>query len=268
MRQQLFAHEPPRPLRTVPLRARGRAALVEANDSLGLALSDDEIDYLAANFTRLERDPNDVELMMFAQANSEHCRHKIFNADWIVDGERQPKSLFAMIKNTHARNPHGVLSAYRDNAAVIEGTRGERWFADVDSHVYARSAEPIDILMKVETHNHPTAISPFPGAATGAGGEIRDEGATGRGGKPKAGLAGFSVSHLRIPGLRAAVGARPRAAGAHRLGARHHDRGPDRRRRVQQRIRPAEHPRLLPHVRDRASSPACAPRCAAITSRS
>ncbi len=198
---QLFAHDSPRPLRTVPLRARGRTALVEANESLGLALSDDEIDYLAANFTRLERDPNDVELMMFAQANSEHCRHKIFNADWIVDGERQPKSLFEMIKNTHAKNPQGVLSAYRDNAAVIEGARGERWFADVDSHVYARSAEPIDILMKVETHNHPTAISPFPGAATGAGGEIRDEGATGRGGKPKAGLAGFSVSHLRIPGF-------------------------------------------------------------------
>ena len=198
---QLFVHEPPRPLRTVPLRARGRVALVEANENLGLALSDDEIDYLAASFARLERDPNDIELMMFAQANSEHCRHKIFNADWIIDGEPQPKSLFAMIKNTHARNPRGVLSAYRDNAAVIEGAHGERWFADVDSHVYARSAEPIDILMKVETHNHPTAISPFPGAATGAGGEIRDEGATGRGGKPKAGLAGFSVSHLRIPGF-------------------------------------------------------------------
>ena len=185
----------------MPLLARGRAALVEANQSLGLALSEDEIDYLAANFARLERDPTDVELMMFAQANSEHCRHKIFNADWIIDGERQPKSLFAMIKNTYARNSRGVLSAYRDNAAVIEGAQGERWFADVDSHVYARNAEPIDILMKVETHNHPTAISPFPGAATGSGGEIRDEGATGRGGKPKAGLAGFSVSHLRIPGF-------------------------------------------------------------------
>ncbi|HEV8330412.1 MAG TPA: phosphoribosylformylglycinamidine synthase [Steroidobacteraceae bacterium] len=198
---QLFSHEAPRPLRTVPLRARGRAALVEANESLGLALSDDEIDYLAANFTKLARDPNDIELMMFAQANSEHCRHKIFNADWIIDGERQPKSLFAMIKNTYARNSRGVLSAYRDNAAVMEGANGERWFADVDNHVYACNAEPIDILMKVETHNHPTAISPFPGAATGAGGEIRDEGATGRGGKPKAGLAGFSVSHLRIPGF-------------------------------------------------------------------
>jgi phosphoribosylformylglycinamidine synthase len=199
--QSLFAHDQPRELRSIPLRARGRAALVEANESMGLALSDDEIDYLADSFGRLGRDPNDVELMMFAQANSEHCRHKIFNADWIIDGERQPKSLFAMIKNTYAQNSRGVLSAYRDNAAVIEGPRGERWFADVASHLYAFNEEPIDILMKVETHNHPTAISPFPGAATGAGGEIRDEGATGRGGKPKAGLAGFSVSHLRIPGF-------------------------------------------------------------------
>ena len=136
---------------------------------------------------------------MFAQANSEHCRHKIFNAEWIIDGERQPKSLFAMIKNTYAHNPRGVLSAYRDNAAVIEGPHGRRWFADAHEHVYRFHDEPIDILMKVETHNHPTAISPFPGAATGSGGEIRDEGATGRGGKPKAGLAGFSVSNLRIP---------------------------------------------------------------------
>ncbi|MGH8186026.1 MAG: phosphoribosylformylglycinamidine synthase [Steroidobacteraceae bacterium] len=199
--ESLFAHDPPRELRAIPLSAHGPAALVEANESMGLALSDDEIDYLARSFQRLGRDPTDVELMMFAQANSEHCRHKIFNADWIIDGERQPKSLFAMIKNTYARNPRGVLSAYRDNAAVIEGPRGQRWFADVASHLYAFNEEPIDILMKVETHNHPTAISPFPGAATGAGGEIRDEGATGRGGKPKAGLAGFSVSHLRIPGF-------------------------------------------------------------------
>jgi phosphoribosylformylglycinamidine synthase len=199
--QTLFAHDQPRELRSIPLRARGRSALVAANESMGLALSDDEIDYLADSFGRLGRDPNDVELMMFAQANSEHCRHKIFNADWIIDGERQPKSLFAMIKNTYAQNSRGVLSAYRDNAAVIEGPRGQRWFADVASHLYAFNEEPIDILMKVETHNHPTAISPFPGAATGAGGEIRDEGATGRGGKPKAGLAGFSVSHLRIPGF-------------------------------------------------------------------
>lgn len=197
---RLFDHESPRPLNTVPLQARGREALAAANESLGLALSPDEIDYLADSFTRLGRDPTDVELMMFAQANSEHCRHKIFNAEWIIDGERQPKSLFAMIKNTYAKNSRGVLSAYRDNAAVIAGPPGRRWFADVHHHGYTFNDEPIDILMKVETHNHPTAISPFPGASTGSGGEIRDEGATGRGGKPKAGLAGFSVSHLRIPG--------------------------------------------------------------------
>ena len=198
---RLFDHESPRSLNTVPLLARGKSALVEANESLGLALSPDEIDYLVENFNKLQRDPTDVELMMFAQANSEHCRHKIFNADWIIDGERQPKSLFGMIKNTYAKNSRGVLSAYRDNAAVIEGPQGRRWFADVNHHGYEFKDEPIDILMKVETHNHPTAISPFPGAATGSGGEIRDEGATGRGGKPKAGLAGFSVSNLRIPGF-------------------------------------------------------------------
>ncbi|HTU67360.1 MAG TPA: phosphoribosylformylglycinamidine synthase [Steroidobacteraceae bacterium] len=197
---RLFAHEPTRPLRTVSL-APGRDALVKANVELGLALSDDEIDYLVTNFTALKRDPTDVELMMFAQANSEHCRHKIFNADWIIDGEKQPKSLFAMIRNTHARNPKGVLSAYRDNAAVIEGPLGKRYFPNPETDIYGAIDEPIDILMKVETHNHPTAISPFPGAATGSGGEIRDEGATGRGAKPKAGLTGFSVSHLRIPGL-------------------------------------------------------------------
>jgi phosphoribosylformylglycinamidine synthase len=197
---RLFAHEPTRPLRTVSL-AAGRDALVQANVELGLALSDDEIDYLVKNFAALKRDPTDVELMMFAQANSEHCRHKIFNADWIIDGQKQPKSLFAMIRNTHAKNPQGVLSAYRDNAAVIEGPLGKRYFPNPETDVYGAVDEPIDILMKVETHNHPTAISPFPGAATGSGGEIRDEGATGRGAKPKAGLTGFSVSHLRIPGF-------------------------------------------------------------------
>jgi phosphoribosylformylglycinamidine synthase len=198
---QLFVHDRPRALTRIPLLTEGRSALAAANERMGLALSEDEIEYLDASFKRLRRDPTDVELMMFAQANSEHCRHKIFNADWIIDGERQPKSLFAMIKNTYARNSRGVLSAYRDNAAVIEGPHGRRWFADVDSHLYEFNDETIDILMKVETHNHPTAISPFPGAATGSGGEIRDEGATGRGGKPKAGLAGFSVSNLRIPGF-------------------------------------------------------------------
>ena len=197
--RRLFAHEATRPLRTVSL-ATGRDALVKANADLGLALSDDEIDYLVKNFAALKRDPTDVELMMFAQANSEHCRHKIFNADWVIDGQKQPKSLFAMIRNTHARNPKGVLSAYRDNAAVIEGWLGKRYFPNPENDIYGAIDEPIDILMKVETHNHPTAISPFPGAATGSGGEIRDEGATGRGAKPKAGLTGFSVSHLRIPG--------------------------------------------------------------------
>jgi phosphoribosylformylglycinamidine synthase len=195
---QLFVKEKARPLRTISL-ANGREALAIANRELGLALSDDEIDYLLRNFAALKRDPTDVELMMFAQANSEHCRHKIFNADWIIDGQRQPKSLFAMIRNTHAKNPKGVLSAYRDNASVIEGPLGKRYFPNPENDIYGAIDEPIDILMKVETHNHPTAISPFPGAATGSGGEIRDEGATGRGAKPKAGLTGFSVSHLRIP---------------------------------------------------------------------
>jgi phosphoribosylformylglycinamidine synthase len=197
--ERLFAHTHPRPLSRIPL-GGGLAALEDANRELGLALSQDEIEYLFNSFRRLGRDPSDVELMMFAQANSEHCRHKIFNADWIIDGRKREESLFAMIRYTHARNPRGVLSAYRDNAAVIEGTIGTRYFSDPRSHVYRASVEPIDILMKVETHNHPTAISPFPGAATGSGGEIRDEGATGRGAKPKAGLTGFSVSHLRIPG--------------------------------------------------------------------
>ncbi|HWJ06955.1 MAG TPA: phosphoribosylformylglycinamidine synthase [Steroidobacteraceae bacterium] len=197
----LFAHHAPLPLATVPVLAQGRAALERANSELGLALSEDEIDYLVTAFRdQIGRDPTDVELMMFAQANSEHCRHKIFNADWIVDGERSPKSLFGMIRNTHRCNPQGVLSAYRDNAAVIEGWPGRRWFAQPGGAGYEGADEPIDILMKVETHNHPTAISPFPGAATGSGGEIRDEGATGRGAKPKAGLVGFSVSNLRIPG--------------------------------------------------------------------
>ncbi len=196
----LFRHTAPKPLTTVPLLSDGRPALVAANTALGLALSDDEIDYLLDAFRSAGRDPTDVELMMFAQANSEHCRHKIFNAEWIVDGERSDKSLFGMIRNTHARNPRGVLSAYRDNAAVIEGWHGRRWFVPPGGGAYSAADEPIDILMKVETHNHPTAISPFPGAATGSGGEIRDEGATGRGAKPKAGLVGFSVSNLRIPG--------------------------------------------------------------------
>jgi phosphoribosylformylglycinamidine synthase len=191
----------PRGLESIPLLSLGRTALIEANERLGLALSQDEITYLESSFTGLARNPTDVELMMFAQANSEHCRHKIFNAQWIIDGRAMPNTLMAMIRNTHARAPEGVLSAYSDNAAVMEGNHGARWFASPQTHRYGASREPIDILMKVETHNHPTAISPFAGAATGAGGEIRDEGATGRGAKPKAGLCGFSVSHLKIPGM-------------------------------------------------------------------
>jgi phosphoribosylformylglycinamidine synthase len=197
--ERLFSHAQPKPLARISL-ATGLVALEEANRELGLALSADEIEYLLTSFRRLGRDPSDVELMMFAQANSEHCRHKIFNANWIIDGRERDESLFAMIRYTHARNPRGVLSAYRDNAAVMEGSIGTRYFPDPHSRIYRGCVEPIDILMKVETHNHPTAISPFPGAATGSGGEIRDEGATGRGARPKAGLTGFSVSHLRIPG--------------------------------------------------------------------
>jgi phosphoribosylformylglycinamidine synthase len=199
---QLFGAHAPKPLRTVALSAGGRAALESANADLGLALSPDEIDYLTARFTALGRDPSDVELMMFAQANSEHCRHKIFNADWLIDGVRAPKSLFAMIRNTHARAPQGVLSAYKDNAAVVLGAATPWLRADAATGLYGYSTEPVHLVMKVETHNHPTAISPFPGAATGSGGEIRDEGATGRGAKPKAGLTGFTVSHLEVPGWR------------------------------------------------------------------
>src|SRR5881394_2166588 len=187
--------------RLVELAVDGRIGPAErANGELGLALSSDEIEYLAAQFAALKRNPSDVELMMFAQANSEHCRHKIFNSDWLIDGKRAPKSLFAMIRNTHARSPAGVLSAYKDNAAVVAG-EPSRWFGpDPNTHVYGYAEEPAHLVMKVETHNHPTAISPYAGAATGSGGEIRDEGATGRGAKPKAGLTGFTVSHLEIPG--------------------------------------------------------------------
>jgi phosphoribosylformylglycinamidine synthase len=196
----LFSHATPAPMTSVPVLAQGRAALVAANTTLGLALADDEIDYLVKAFTTLGRDPNDIELMMFAQANSEHCRHKIFNATWEIDGSAKDKSLFQMIKNTYTLHPEGILSAYKDNAAVLAGTTGGRFWADPITHEYAAHTEPVHILCKVETHNHPTAISPWAGAATGSGGEIRDEGATGRGSKPKAGLTGFTVSNLRIPG--------------------------------------------------------------------
>jgi phosphoribosylformylglycinamidine synthase len=195
----LFRHVAPRPLASIDLIGRGRAALDEANLSMGLALSADEIEYLADYFVRLGRNPTDVELTMFAQANSEHCRHKIFNASWILDGEPRRETLFGMIRETEKASPQGTVVAYADNAAIMEGGTAVRFFVDPDG-VYRRHEEPTHTLMKVETHNHPTAISPFPGAATGSGGEIRDEGATGRGAKPKAGLCGFSVSNLRIPG--------------------------------------------------------------------
>ena len=196
----LFRHDAPREMTRVPVLAQGRAALVAANQTLGLALAEDEIDYLVKAFTSLGRDPHDVELMMFAQANSEHCRHKIFNATWTIDGEPHDRSLFQMIKNTYQLHSDGILSAYKDNAAVLAGSRGGRFHVDPQSGEYAAHEEDIHILCKVETHNHPTAISPFPGASTGSGGEIRDEGATGRGAKPKAGLTGFTVSNLKLPG--------------------------------------------------------------------
>jgi phosphoribosylformylglycinamidine synthase len=203
-------------IRRIDLLGQGRQALVRANEQLGLALSEDEIDYLERSFAAMGRDPTDVELMMFAQANSEHCRHKIFNASWTIDGAAPGASLFEMIKATHAAAPQGTVVAYKDNAAVIEGRTANAFGVFFDPAVaaaspsalgcgnaeYARRAETLHLVFKVETHNHPTAIAPFPGAATGAGGEIRDEGATGRGARPKAGLCGFSVSHLRLPGAR------------------------------------------------------------------
>jgi phosphoribosylformylglycinamidine synthase len=196
----LFEIAQPAAMSSVDILVGGRDALVAADSNLGLALADDEIDYLVESFTALGRNPNDIELMMFAQANSEHCRHKIFNASWTIDGQAQSHSLFKMIRNTHAVGGEGVLSAYSDNAAVVEGHTAGRFYPDPDSAEYAFSQEPIHLLMKVETHNHPTAIAPHPGAGTGSGGEIRDEGAVGRGSKPKVGLTGFSVSNLNIPG--------------------------------------------------------------------
>ncbi|MBS0307909.1 MAG: phosphoribosylformylglycinamidine synthase, partial [Proteobacteria bacterium] len=196
----LFRELEAKPLAFVDVLTGGKASLQQANTDLGLALSDDEIDYLVNAFTQAKRNPTDVELMMFAQANSEHCRHKIFNADWTIDGVKQDKSLFAMIKNTHQLQPKGTVVAYSDNSSVIEGATVSRFYprGAMSGNVYEASEELTHILMKVETHNHPTAISPFPGASTGAGGEIRDEGATGRGAKPKAGLTGFTVSNLMI----------------------------------------------------------------------
>ena len=198
----LFDHHPARPLNDTDLSVNAQRALEKANRELGLALSDAEIEYLITAYRQLDRNPTDAELMMFAQANSEHCRHKIFNASWTLNGVAQQQSLFAMIRNTHAQSPAGVLSAYSDNSAVIEGRQSERFFPRPDNGEYAFVDEAVGIQIKVETHNHPTAISPFPGAATGSGGEIRDEAATGRGARPKAGLTGFSVSNLLLPGKR------------------------------------------------------------------
>ncbi|WP_151776841.1 phosphoribosylformylglycinamidine synthase [Acinetobacter brisouii] len=203
--QALFSETAPKPLNSIDILGQGKEALVKANQEFGFALSEQEIDYLTAAFTKLGRNPNDIELMMFAQANSEHCRHKIFGSEWTIDGEKQPLSLFQMIKNTYKESPNDVLSAYKDNASVIVGYDTMRFYpkqdAETGHYIYKYKSQAAHILMKVETHNHPTAISPFAGAATGSGGEIRDEGATGRGGKPKAGLTGFTVSNLNIPGF-------------------------------------------------------------------
>ena len=197
----LFAHPQAQTFNTVDVLGAGKEALIQANRELGLALSADEIDYLVENYQILARNPSDVELMMFAQANSEHCRHKIFNADFILDGQVQPKSLFGMIRDTHKAHPEGTVVAYKDNSSVIEGAKIERFYPNAaENQAYRFHEEDTHIIMKVETHNHPTAIAPFAGAATGAGGEIRDEGATGKGSRPKAGLTGFSVSNLNIPG--------------------------------------------------------------------
>ena len=198
--ERLFDEHTPSSMRCVDLMNEGRRALLQANQEWGLALSDDEIDYLVDSFTEMDRNPTDVELMMFAQVNSEHCRHKIFNAEWIVDGEKQPYSLFDMIRNTHEVNPQGTVVAYNDNSSVISGYEKTNFQLDETGRHYRWFENDAHILMKVETHNHPTAIAPHPGAATGSGGEIRDEGATGRGSRPKAGLCGFSVSNLRLPG--------------------------------------------------------------------
>ena len=189
-----------RPLSRIAVLSEGQSALEKANTELGLALSDDEVAYLAESFKRLKRNPSDVELIMFAQANSEHCRHKIFNSTWTIDGDDQERSLFAMIRNTHQLNPKGTIVAYSDNSAVMAGCEVQTWSPQGAQHCYEKDTRLVHTLMKVETHNHPTAIAPFPGASTGAGGEIRDEGATGVGGRPKAGLTGFSVSNLNIPG--------------------------------------------------------------------
>src|SRR5690606_16237481 len=212
----LFAEREGAPMEHVDVRGRGRVALVEADAAYGLALAPDEIDYLVEAFTGLGRNPTDVELTMFAQANSEHCRHKIFNSDFVIDGEAQSRSLFGMIRHTEAVSGQGTVVAYKDNASVMEGGRVTRWLPETSGPGrYAQREDDVHVLMKVETHNHPTAISPFSGAATGAGGEIRDEGATGRGSAPKAGLTGFAVSNLHLPGTDEPWEAQPYGAPGH-----------------------------------------------------
>ena len=201
----VFADAKGKDMQSIDIVGQGREALEKANVELGLALNEDEIQYLIDAFTKLNRNPTDVELMMFAQANSEHCRHKIFNASWTIDGEEKDKSLFSMIRETHKAHPEGTIVAYSDNAAIFEGGDTARMYPRgnedaVGGRSYSTVVEPTHSVFKVETHNHPTAISPFPGASTGSGGEIRDEGATGRGARPKAGLTGFTVSALRLPG--------------------------------------------------------------------
>ncbi|HEY0562490.1 MAG TPA: phosphoribosylformylglycinamidine synthase, partial [Methylophilus sp.] len=196
--EKLYHHADPKPFNTIDILQGGSTALNAANYDMGLALSPDEVDYLVENFSKMGRNPTDVELMMFAQANSEHCRHKIFNADWVIDGVQQEISLFGMIRNTHKLNPGHTVVAYSDNSSIVQGQKTQRFYPNASGE-YGYVEDDMHYLMKVETHNHPTAISPFAGAATGAGGEIRDEGATGIGSKPKAGLTGFSVSNLNIP---------------------------------------------------------------------
>jgi phosphoribosylformylglycinamidine synthase len=219
----LFKTTQPAQLQIIDILATGKEALIAADQALGLSLADDEIDYLFETYRELKRNPTDVELMMFGQVNSEHTRHKVFNASWIIDGQPQPKSLFKMIKNTYEQGGQDVLSAYSDNAAVLKGPKAGRFFSNPADGSYNYHQEPVHSVIKVETHNHPTAIAPVPGAATGIGGEIRDEAATGRGAKTKMGLAGYTVSNLNIPG--------------------------DRRRRFCQRVRPAQSGRLFPHLR-------------------
>ena len=197
----MFASHHEQTFQTINVLSEGKSALARANRELGLALSPDEVDYLLDNYQQLNRNPSDVELMMFAQANSEHCRHKIFNADFVLNGETQTKSLFRMIRDTHENAPDGTVVAYKDNSSVIEGAKIERFYPNANQE-YVFHQEDTHIIMKVETHNHPTAIAPFAGAATGAGGEIRDEGATGRGSRPKAGLTGITTSNLNIPDFR------------------------------------------------------------------